>query len=626
MEFRGLTLDKFQIAAANALDNGHSVVVSAPTGCGKTIIAEYCIDKAIHDNKRVFYTAPIKALSNQKYKDFSEYYGEEMVGLITGDRVVNPDAQIVVMTAEIFRNRVVTQDDLAEDVSFVVFDEIHYINDPHRGTVWEESVIFSPKHMRFVCLSATISNAEEFANWISTIKGHEVETIVHHERVVPLDIKFYQHDVGVASLDRIKKHYDIPSYNEFNRGAGRGKKIRETKPNHMDLVLSMGDKFPGIFFCFSRKVTEKYADELGRNKKIKKELQPKVSKAFIDLPEQVQMLNSARVLRRTLPRGIGFHHAGMLPALKAIVEEFFEAGDIDVLYATETFSVGINMPARTVMFDSLWKYNGTGFAYVNTTEFFQMAGRAGRRGLDTKGYVVPMISKQTFAYDKIKKITAGVPDPIRSQFKLSPSTVLNLIEYQQPKRIDAILKHSFYTYKSKRNYEEIKRSFSNFKKLFEKHGYVVDGELTAKGKFASKLFVDEILLTEIFSSNDWKRLNSYDMLLLIGSLCYEPRRERHKRMDEARGLHKRVFKLLLHHDDPRSMHAKELEGFFLVLMKTEDFFAISEATPFHEGDLLRFLYQVQDRIRQLLNVGSAELVERLEECMQILNKIVNILE
>ncbi len=225
MEYKGLTLDKFQEDAIKAIENNHSVVVSAPTGSGKTLIADYIINRDVQRGIRVVYTAPIKALSNQKYKEFCREYGEENVVLITGDIVRNASAPVVIMTTEIYRNMVLIEDPMIYDVGYVVFDEIHYINDIERGYVWEESVIFSHHKTRMLCLSATIPNAEEFARWIQAIKGHKVETIRHDFRVVPLHRSFYDSELGITTLEAIKDIADIPDY-KYLRGRKRQRRPR----------------------------------------------------------------------------------------------------------------------------------------------------------------------------------------------------------------------------------------------------------------------------------------------------------------------------------------------------------------------------------------------------------------
>ena len=217
MQFKGLTLDKFQIDAVEAIENNHSVVVSAPTGSGKTLIADYIIDRDISLNKRVIYTAPIKALSNQKFKDFKHDYGDSNVGILTGDVVINPTAPILIMTTEVYRNMILVEDPMIADISYVIFDEIHFISDPERGYVWEESIIFSPEHVRFLCLSATIPNAVQFAEWIETVKEHKVETVRHDTRAVPLKHLVFDVQLGITELKKVQQDMSRHNYPDYDK-------------------------------------------------------------------------------------------------------------------------------------------------------------------------------------------------------------------------------------------------------------------------------------------------------------------------------------------------------------------------------------------------------------------------
>src|SRR3989344_829187 len=447
LHFKNFVLDRFQVDAIEAIDRNFSVVVSAPTGCGKTLIADYIIDMELKRGKNVVYTAPIKALSNQKYKDFCKDYGKENIGLVTGDTVINSRAPILIMTTEIYRNMVIANDEQIKHIYYVIFDEVHFINDIERGHVWEESIIFSPEHVRFLCLSATIPNAHEFANWIQAIKKHEVKTVYHDTRVVPLVHKFYDTDLGIATLKEINDLANIPDYN-YIRGKQHHRKPKIAPPSHINLMRELAENVPCLYFVFSRADTQKKAAELskhnpyGYNPKVGEMIREKLTTA----PPQVSDLNSTRLLRECLPKQIGFHHAGLLPVLKDLVEDLFGLGLIKTLYTTETFAVGINMPAKTVCFESLRKFDGHGFRFLNTKEYFQIAGRAGRRGIDKTGLVVTMIYRPSFDLKAIRRLTTKDTEPIRSQFRLSINTVLNLIDLHSQQEIDIILTQSFLSF------------------------------------------------------------------------------------------------------------------------------------------------------------------------------------
>ncbi|MCK5107631.1 MAG: DEAD/DEAH box helicase, partial [Nanoarchaeota archaeon] len=438
MNYKGFVLDKFQEDSIKAIDNNHSVVVSAPTGSGKTLIADYIINKYIDKDFKVVYTAPIKALSNQKYKEFSKEYGKEKIGLLTGDTVINPNAKILIMTTEIYRNMVLTNDSAVDEVKYVIFDEIHYINDIERGYIWEESIIFSNDHVRFLCLSATIPNADEFAAWINSIQNHVVEVVKHDIRNVPLHKSFFDAELGITTLKAINEIKDIPDYN-YVRGRARGRKVQRTprvkSPSHVELIKQIKDKLPCFFFTFSRKKCQKQAQELFKEHifQFNKDIIPIIREKLGDKSADINNLESTKILKKTLPYGIAFHHAGLLPIIKELVEELFGMGVIKVLYTTETFAVGINMPAKTVCFEGMRKYDGINFRFLNSKEYFQIAGRAGRRGIDTEGFVYSMLDRRDFDYKYLKKITTKDVDPIQSQFKLSVNTVLNLIKMHQGK-------------------------------------------------------------------------------------------------------------------------------------------------------------------------------------------------
>lgn len=602
MKFRGLTLDEFQVEAVRAIDAGKSVVVSAPTGSGKTLIAEYMIDKQLGKSK-IVYTAPIKALSNQKFKDFCRQYGEDRIGLLTGDVVINPTAPVRIMTTEIYRNMCLINDPSVKDISHVVFDEIHYIDDPERGYVWEESIIFSPDSVRFICLSATVPNADELAAWMAKIKHHQVDCIRHFKRSVPLAHSFYDVDLGLASLEQIRDLKRIPSY---EKALGKRMFEKVDAPDHVDCVNDLKTKTPILFFCFSRRACEKNADEL-RKKNIfsaNPEISSVVRDYLKDVPDDARRLHSTKVLRQALSKGIGFHHAGLLPVLKNLVEDLFAKGLINVLYATETFAVGINMPAKTVCFESLRKFDGHGFRSLTTKEYFQMAGRAGRRGIDKEGFVVSMIYRPRFNYRRIKELVYGDADPIMSKFRLSYNTVLNLVQRHEEDQRELILAKNFHVFQQGiRDPVQIKHRFGVLYKRLVRFGYIKDDKLTEKGLFAAGIFVDELVFGEVFATDFFSDLSVYQALLLIAALVYEPRKgykiHNYMRDKESRDLKKKISRHKFLAKEERFERIDELTGIIKPLFRRASFFEILENTTFLEGDLLRFLDQILDRTGQV---------------------------
>ncbi|MDO8655750.1 MAG: DEAD/DEAH box helicase [Nanoarchaeota archaeon] len=636
MQFKTFTLDPFQEEAIQAIENNQSVVVSAPTGSGKTLIADYIIEKHKDDLKRVIYTAPIKALSNQKYRDFCKEYGEQTIGLMTGDIVINPSAKILIMTTEIYRNMAVSHDSDLDNVAYVIFDEIHYINDPERGYVWEESVIYSAETVRFLCLSATIPNALEFSSWIQAIKHHVVKTVTATKRNVPLEHLFFDYDLGITTLEEIKKSCDSPEYrSQFKKGK-KGGRERVPEPNHIDLIRELGpEKLPCFFFSFSRRDCQQKAWELAKSNVFKRE--PKILEALQqklrDAPPDIHKLNSTRSLKETISCGIAFHHAGLLPIIKQAVEELFGAGMIKVLYTTETFAVGINMPAKTVCFTSLRKYDGRNFRPLNTKEYFQIAGRAGRRGIDQIGYVVSMIFRPLFNYEEVKRITSKDIEPIQSQFKLSINTVLNLINLHTPEEIEKILRLSFYSYqKFGEKYKDIPttllmaRYFNIIRKL-KKYGYVQEGKLTEKGIFSSKVYADEISMGELFATDLSAQLDEYQILLAIACLVYESGRNDEFKQ-EYRDESLNNLKKVLHKNEYLTMEKKFLEMNKLTALinpvyNGKTFFDLLGMTNLLEGDLIRFFAQILDRVGQIKKAtNDHELMRKMQNCKGIIERML----
>ena len=447
--YRGFVLDPFQQEAVAKIDENMSVLVAAPTGVGKTLVADYVIEKIYKSGGRVIYTAPIKALSNQKFKEFKAHVGEEAVGILTGDVVINPDAPILIMTTEIFRNMLQEDVERVKDVRYVIFDEIHYIDDPQRGSVWEESLIFMPGFMRFLGLSATIPNVDQLAGWIESVQGRPVAVIKHYERVVPLKHSLFERSLGFTTIGKIKRKYS--SFLALPRHLQRTSDT-VSPTTHLDLIERIKDGYlPCLFFTFSRRKCEASALELGDNFNFLDEEQAQEVQAVItEVAQRYPSIESERwpALRRLLLRGIAYHHAGMLPVLKDIVEELFTKRLIQVLYCTETFAVGLNFPCRTVCFDSSTKWDGVSFRPLTNREYFQMAGRAGRRGIDTVGYVFTIADLSYFDPTQFPSMNENEIEPLQSQFSLTYNSVVNLIRNYDQETIYRILGQNFATYQA----------------------------------------------------------------------------------------------------------------------------------------------------------------------------------
>ena len=451
MHYKSLELDLFQEEAIEAINREQSVIVTAPTGAGKTVIAEYAVEKCLQTNRRVIYTAPIKALSNQKYRDFQAEYGDK-IGIVTGDVVLNPFAQVLLMTTEIFRNTIFDDIGRLQDVSYVIFDEIHYINDIERGTVWEESIIFAPQHIKFVCLSATIPNIVSFAEWMQSVRDVDIKVIEELERPVPLEHHIYFNGFGIGKLNHLndlrfvirremrqreKMKWSDDKSPERNKNKDSSTKRTEIPKDiiNVDLIpyLLKKRQLPCLYFCFSRKNCEANAQNYasyGTRNLLDEEKQKQILEMFDTLCTQFD-IDEERVIydfRKLIACGIAYHHAGMLPTLKEVVERLFTSGLIQLLFTTETFAVGINMPACTVVFDSLEKFDGVSFRYLQAREYHQMAGRAGRRGIDPVGFVYAKVDPRYATLSDVGKAVSDKIEPIASQFNLSYSSILNLYE------------------------------------------------------------------------------------------------------------------------------------------------------------------------------------------------------
>lgn len=437
-------LDHFQKYACEGIDNNHNVFISVPTGAGKTVPAEYAISKAYAEGNKIVYISPIKTLSNQKYSDFSKEYSN--IGIMTGDNKINPDAQLLIMTAEIFRNSLYrTKWNQSKEnmyqfdpklVKYIVLDEIHYINDMDRGKVWEEILMLLPKDIHITMLSATINSPEVLAEWVGNYQKKPTRLITLNKRPIPLKYYLQQYNKKELIMDTkfiensftlIPKDQDIPKNKKINY------KIQNYKPifwiNHCIEQLKTEDKLPSIFFVLSKNLISSYSkdiigdflckDEIAKVKAIWKEKLFKYKQNYA-FSEQYQEIYNLSI------RGIAFHHSGTIPILKEIIEILYSQKLIKVLLATETFAVGVNMPTKTVIFTGLTKYDNNGKRLLRTDEFLQMAGRAGRRGIDTFGEVI-ILPINIPSESEFKRIVLGKNIVLNSKLMLDYSWVLKNI-------------------------------------------------------------------------------------------------------------------------------------------------------------------------------------------------------
>ena len=483
----GFTLDDFQVRGCQAIEEGRGVLVAAPTGSGKTIVGEFAIHLALQTGRKAFYTTPIKALSNQKYNDLVARYGPDQVGLLTGDNVVNGDAPVVVMTTEVLRNMLYAGSRTLLGLGFVVMDEVHYLADRSRGAVWEEVIIHLPESVSLVSLSATVSNAEEFGEWLETVRG-DTATIVEERRPVPL----YQHvmvgrrlldlfassDVDAAAgfvkegapvndelmkvarddwaSSRIKDRRNPRGRSKpGQRNVGNGRRV--WIPSRPDVVdrLDREGLLPAIVFIFSRvgcdaAVTQSLDAGVRLTSPEERDtIYAYVEEACSDLPADDLHVLGYHDFLDGLTRGVAAHHAGMLPAFKQCVEELFVRGLCKVVFATETLALGINMPARTVVIEKLTKWNGETHADITPGEYTQLTGRAGRRGLDVEGHGI-VLWQPGMNPREVAGLASTRTYPLRSSFRPSYNMAVNLVDQFGRERSRALLEQSFAQFQADR--------------------------------------------------------------------------------------------------------------------------------------------------------------------------------
>jgi ATP-dependent RNA helicase HelY len=464
-------LDPFQLSAIEALAEGESVLVAAPTGSGKTVVAEYAVERSLENEGKCFYTTPLKALSNQKFGDLVARYGAAKVGLLTGDNTINGEAPVVVMTTEVLRNMLYERSDTLDGLISVVMDEVHYLQDPYRGAVWEEVLIHLPLSVSVVCLSATISNAEEFGEWIGTLRG-PTRVVIEERRPVPLEHHYLVgHDLHpmhvdqdgqpmpnpyLISLDREEvryktyyrrgsstlQHHRIPRPREGHR------RVYVPKREEVADVLAESAMLPAIYFVFSRAGCDRSVEwlmaagirlttyeEAGRIREF-----AEMRAAWMD--EQDLKTLGFYEFQDALAAGIAAHHAGMLPVFKETVEELFEAGLVKIVFATETLSLGINMPAKSVVIEDLWKFQGERHELLTPGEYTQLTGRAGRRGIDQLGHAIVVLQRNV-PFERVASLASTRTYELTSSFRPSYNMAVNLVRNYVREEAHHLLNSSF---------------------------------------------------------------------------------------------------------------------------------------------------------------------------------------
>lgn len=488
------TLDPFQSEAIKCLDRGESVMVSAHTSAGKTVVALYAIAMSLRNKQRVIYTSPIKALSNQKYREFKEEFSD--VGLMTGDVTIEPNASCLVMTTEVWRSMQYKGSEIIREVAWIIFDEVHYMRDRERGVVWEESIVMAPKNSRFVFLSATVPNAKEFADWVAKVHRQPCHIVYTDYRPTPLQHYMFPSggdglylavdEKGKFREDSFQKALNalIPASEsdkkrengKLQKGLMVGKVGEESDIFKMVKMIIQRQYDPVILFSFSKRECEFLAMQMARmdlNDDDEKVITERIFWSAMDmLSDDDKKLPQVSNLLPILKRGIGVHHSGLLPILKEVIEILFQEGLIKCLFATETFSIGLNMPAKTVVFTNVRKFDGDKFRWISSGEYIQMSGRAGRRGIDERGICILMVDEK-LEPSTAKMMLKGSADCLNSAFHLSYNMLLNQMRSEDGDS-ENLLRNSFYQFQADRAIPDLEKQAKNLEE--ERDSMIIEEE------------------------------------------------------------------------------------------------------------------------------------------------------
>jgi ATP-dependent RNA helicase HelY len=555
-------LDEFQHDSFQALEADHSVLVSAPTGSGKTLVAAYAVHRALGAGGKAFYTTPLKALSNQKYGELVASYGVDHVGLLTGDTAVKPRAPVVVMTTEVLRNMLLAGSDLLAGLHTVVLDEVHFIQDPYRGGVWEEVLVLSPPEVRFVCLSATVNNATELGGWLRSVRG-TTDVIIEQLRPIVLRHHFAVHrrsdeetlllpllmSNGRPASEGLRIDQAIrrsgPSRTAHWQPRGGGPRLPYRSPRRTELITALDaqEMLPAIVFIFSRAACDDAVRQVVRD-----------GVRLTDADERATIRQIAE--RRTdmlgdddlgvlaydewvegLACGVAAHHAGLVPVFRETVEECFAAGLLKVVFATETLSLGINMPARSVVIERFTKYGGSGRATLTSGEYLQLTGRAGRRGLDEEGHAIVEWSRET-TFAEAARVASAPPPDLRSSFRPTYNLAVNLVSRFDQETANAVLHRSFAQWQAHEP-DLLSRQLSQRVAVLEELGYVDGWALTPAGHRLAHIYHEsDLLVAEALASDLLVGAEPAVVAGVLSSVVFEPRRARRVALGGHRAPHR----------------------------------------------------------------------------------------
>ena len=504
--------DDFQIEAINDIKSNNNVLVVAPTGSGKTYIAEKSIEHYLKKQQNVFYTTPIKALSNQKFNDFNKQGIN--TGLLTGDRTVNKNSELVIATTEILRNMIFSKDKKLENTGLIILDEVHYLGDKERGTTWEEILIHANQNIKILCLSATIKNKNEFLEWIVSLRGST--SLVNSDiRPTPLEISLVTSSKSDKKIKIIKSSKDNKNKKifKFDRHA---KHYTKPKLNEQAEYLDSRNLLPVIFFFFSRERVESSSRQLANKMSVidnRNQIKDKYNTVFNDLThEEINLLNLDEHMWMW-SRGVGFHHAGLAPIVKEFVEYLFLNKYIKYLFATETLALGINMPAKSIYIDRLHKYDGIKTRPLTQSEFLQLSGRAGRRGIDDKGFAFLSYDK-SINRDWYSNLFTLKPNDLISAFSVNYSSILNLLNIYSVDESVELLKKSFFAYQNMYKTERLENIFYSKYNVLNELGFLNSD----KGKVLTQTYRDNLIPAIYLFNSEFKKNINFKLMFISSGI------------------------------------------------------------------------------------------------------------
>ena len=550
----GFGLDPFQLEAIDAVDQNVNVLVSAPTGSGKTLIANYAIGRVLERGERAFYTTPLKALSNQKYKELCGLYGDDRVGLLTGDTSVNRGADVIVMTTEVLRNMLLTESDQLMTLGLVILDEVHYLQDPFRGGVWEEVLILTPSAVRFVALSATIGNARFLGDWFEQVRG-PTSVVIEQTRPIQLHSHLAIVRRGQPMADIVDLLDGTQLSNEARRIDNVMKATRRFRPgpkwkgpktsappppfrsprrSELLMTLERDDLLPVIVFIFSRAACDDAVHQCRRDGLLftspeeRREIEIIAESRLMGFShDDLQALEYADFID-CLRRGLAMHHAGMVPAFREIVEVCFERNLLAVVFATETLALGVNMPARSVALEKFSKYSDAGRKFLTSGEFSQMTGRAGRRGLDDEGHAIVCFANEV-ALSDVGRVALAPPSDLHSSFRPTYNFTANLINHFEFDTALEVVQRSFAQFETDHRPSGTKRPLGDQMiarhRVLEELGYASGWTLTVQGQLLRSIYHEcDLLIAESITAGVFEDLEPSQLAGVLSCFVFESKR------------------------------------------------------------------------------------------------------